>query len=294
MTLQSEGASASADGAHASCYLAEVRRFPVLERHEEIELARRWRERGDRNAADRLVISHLRLVAKIARGYRGYGLATSELISEGHVGLMHAVNRFDPELGFRFSTYAIWWIRAAIQEYVLRSWSLVRIGTTANQKKLFFSLRQAKSRIAALNDGELRPNQVEIISDRLGVAKRDVIEMNCRLGRDISLNAPMRDDDDAREWQDRLIDDAVSAETQVVEDQEAGIRRKGLREALAALNARERRILEGRHLAERPATLEELANEFGVSRERVRQIEVRAFEKIQKAVKRHVAAIEGA
>src|SRR5881392_1696552 len=273
-------------------YLEEIRRFPMLEPQEEYMLAKSWREHGDRNAAHRLVTSHLRLVAKIAMGYRGYGLPISEVISEGNVGLMQAVKRFEPEKGFRLATYAMWWIKAAIQEYVLRSWSLVKMGTTANQKKLFFNLRKAKSKISALEEGDLRPDQVQTIAKRLGVTEQDVIDMNRRLGGDASLNAPIREDGDSGEWQDWLADDSESQETLMAAHEELDNRRKALSSALGVLNVRERRIFEARRLADDPVTLEELAEEFGVSRERVRQIEVRAFEKVQKAVKNRVAAIE--
>jgi RNA polymerase sigma-32 factor len=273
-------------------YLEEIRRFPMLEPQEEYMLAKRWREHGDREAAHRLVTSHLRLVAKIAMGYRGYGLPISEVISEGNVGLMQAVKRFEPEKGFRLATYAMWWIKASIQEYILRSWSLVKMGTTANQKKLFFNLRKAKSKISALQDGDLRPDQVAIIAKRLGVTEQDVIEMNRRLGGDTSLNAPIRDDGDSGEWQDWLADDSASQETVLAEAEELDNRRKALSQALEVLNDRERRIFEARRLSDSPITLEELADEFGVSRERVRQIEVRAFEKVQKAVKNRVDAME--
>src|SRR5438105_15773953 len=273
-------------------YLEEIRRFPMLEPQEEFMLAKRWREHGDRNAAHKLVTSHLRLVAKIAMGYRGYGLPISEVISEGNVGLMQAVKRFEPDKGFRLATYAMWWIKAAIQEYILRSWSLVKMGTTADQKKLFFNLRKAKSRISALEEGDMRPDQVKLIAKRLGVTEQDVIDMNRRLGGDASLNAPIRDDGDSGEWQDWLVDDAPSAERILVENEEFDNRRKALGEALSVLNNRERRIFEARRLAEDPITLEQLAEEFGVSRERVRQIEVRAFEKVQSAVKHRVAAME--
>ncbi len=275
-----------------SRYLEEIRRFPMLEPQEEYMLAKSWREHGDRAAAHRLVTSHLRLVAKIAMGYRGYGLPISEVISEGNVGLMQAVKRFEPEKGFRLATYAMWWIKAAIQEYILRSWSLVKMGTTANQKKLFFNLRKAKSRISALDEGDLRPDQVKLIAKRLGVTEQDVVDMNRRLGGDVSLNAPIREDGDSGEWQDWLVDDSTSQETRLVESEESDNRRKALGEALTVLNDRERRIFEARRLADEPITLEELADEFGVSRERVRQIEVRAFEKVQKAVKNRVAAME--
>ncbi len=273
-------------------YLEEIRRFPMLEPQDEYMLAKRWREHGDRDAAHKLVTSHLRLVAKIAMGYRGYGLPISEVISEGNVGLMQAVKRFEPEKGFRLATYAMWWIKAAIQEYILRSWSLVKMGTTANQKKLFFNLRKAKSKIAALQEGDLRPDQVEVIAKRLGVAEQDVVEMNRRLGGDASLNAPIREDGDSGEWQDWLADDSESQETVMAAHEELDNRRKALSSALGVLNDRERRIFEARRLADDPVTLEELAEEFGVSRERVRQIEVRAFEKVQKAVKNKVAAME--
>ncbi len=273
-------------------YLEEIRRFPMLEPQEEYMLAKRWREHGDRAAAHRLVTSHLRLVAKIAMGYRGYGLPISEVISEGNVGLMQAVKRFEPEKGFRLATYAMWWIKAAIQEYILRSWSLVKMGTTANQKKLFFNLRKAKSRISALEEGDMRPDQVKLIAKRLGVTEQDVIDMNRRLGGDVSLNAPIREEGDSGEWQDWLVDESVSQESRLAESEEVDNRRKALGEALSVLNDRERRIFEARRLADDPITLEELADEFGVSRERVRQIEVRAFEKVQKAVKSRVAAME--
>jgi RNA polymerase sigma-32 factor len=275
-----------------SRYLEEIRRFPMLEPQEEYMLAKRWREHGDREAAHRLVTSHLRLVAKIAMGYRGYGLPISEVISEGNVGLMQAVKRFEPEKGFRLATYAMWWIKAAIQEYILRSWSLVKMGTTANQKKLFFNLRKAKSKISALDDGDMRPDQVKLIAKRLGVTEQDVIDMNRRLGGDASLNAPIREEGDAGEWQDWLVDDAPSQERVLAESEEFDNRRKALSAALSVLNERERRIFEARRLADEPITLEELAEEFGVSRERVRQIEVRAFEKVQKAVRSKVTAME--
>jgi RNA polymerase sigma-32 factor len=275
-----------------SRYLEEIRRFPMLEPHDEYMLAKRWREHGDREAAHKLVTSHLRLVAKIAMGYRGYGLPISEVVSEGNVGLMQAVKRFEPEKGFRLATYAMWWIKAAIQEYILRSWSLVKMGTTANQKKLFFNLRKAKSRISALEEGDLRPDQVQIIAKRLGVTEQDVIDMNRRLGGDASLNTPIREEGDAGEWQDWLVDDKVSQETTLADSEELDNRKKALTDALGVLNDRERRIFEARRLADEPVTLEDLAAEFQVSRERVRQIEVRAFEKVQKAVRNRVAAME--
>ena len=273
-------------------YLEEIRRFPMLEPQEEYMLAKCWREHGDRDAAHKLVTSHLRLVAKIAMGYRGYGLPISEVISEGNVGLMQAVKRFEPEKGFRLATYAMWWIKAAIQEYILRSWSLVKMGTTANQKKLFFNLRKAKSKISALEEGDMRPDQVKLIAKRLGVTEQDVVDMNRRLGGDVSLNAPIREDGDSGEWQDWLVDDVSDQEARLAESEEADNRRKALGEALTVLNERERRIFEARRLADDPITLEDLAAEFGVSRERVRQIEVRAFEKVQRAVKNRVAAME--
>src|SRR3984885_10854339 len=273
-------------------YLEEIRRFPMLEPQEEFMAAKRWREHGDRDAAHKLVTSHLRLVAKIAMGYRGYGLPISEVISEGNVGLMQAVKRFEPDKGFRLATYAMWWIKAAIQEYILRSWSLVKMGTTGNQKKLFFNLRKAKSRISALEEGDLRPDQVQLIAKRLGVTEQDVVDMNRRLGRHASLNTPIREDGDAGEWQDWLVDDHVSQESILAESEELDNRKKALTDALGVLNDRERRIFEARRLAEEPVTLEDLAAEFQVSRERVRQIEVRAFEKVQKAVRNRVAAIE--
>jgi RNA polymerase sigma-32 factor len=275
-----------------SRYLDEIRRFPMLEPQEEYMLAKHWREHGDRVAAHKLVTSHLRLVAKIAMGYRGYGLPIAEVISEGNVGLMQAVKRFEPEKGFRLATYAMWWIKAAIQEYILRSWSLVKMGTTANQKKLFFNLRKAKSRISALDEGDMRPDQVKLIAKRLGVTEQDVIDMNRRLGGDASLNAPIREDGDSGEWQDWLIDERDSQEANLVASEEMDNRRTALSDALEVLNDRERRIFEARRLADEPVTLEDLAVEFGVSRERVRQIEVRAFEKVQKAVKNRVAAME--
>jgi len=283
--------SVTAEGG-LSRYLEEIRRFPMLEPQEEYMLAKSWREHGDRDAAHKLVTSHLRLVAKIAMGYRGYGLPISEVISEGNVGLMQAVKRFEPEKGFRLATYAMWWIKAAIQEYILRSWSLVKMGTTANQKKLFFNLRKAKSKISALGEGDLRPDQVKIIAKRLGVTEKDVVDMNRRLGGDTSLNAPIRDDGDSGEWQDWLADDSAGQEEILAAQEEMDNRRAALTQALAVLNDRERRIFEARRLADEPITLEELAEEFGVSRERVRQIEVRAFEKVQKAVKNRVASME--
>jgi len=274
----------SAEGG-LSRYLAEIRRFPMLEPQEEYMLAKRWREHGDRDAAQKLVTSHLRLVAKIAMGYRGYGLPIGEVISEGNVGLMQAVKKFEPDKGFRLATYAMWWIRASIQEYILRSWSLVKMGTTAAQKKLFFNLRKAKSQISAFQDGDLRPEQVSEIATKLGVLNEEVISMNRRLsGPDASLNAPLRVDGDS-EWQDWLEDEgAVSQETQVADKQERSIRMSLLESAMSELTDRERHILTERRLKDDPTTLEDLATHYGVSRERVRQIEVRAFEKLQKSM----------
>jgi len=266
-------------------YLQDIRKFPMLEQDEEYMLAKTWRERGDVDAAHKLVTSHLRLVAKIAMGYRGYGLPVSELISEGNVGMMQAVKRFDPERGFRLATYAMWWIRASIQEYILRSWSLVKMGTTAAQKKLFFNLRRAKSQLQALEDGDLKPEHVKAIATKLGVSEDDVVSMNRRLGGDSSLNAPLRADaDSGGEWQDWLVDDGPDQEELLAENEELVRRREYLSSALETLNDRERRIFEARRLAEEPLTLEDLSGEFGVSRERIRQIEVRAFEKVQKVV----------
>jgi RNA polymerase sigma-32 factor len=273
-------------------YLEEIRRVPMLEPQDEFMLAKRWREDGDHEAAHKLVNSHLRLVAKIAMGYRGYGLPISELISEGNVGLMQAVKRFEPEKGFRLATYAMWWIKAAIQEYILRSWSLVKMGTSANQKKLFFNLRKAKSKISVLDGGDLRSDQVKLIARRLGVTEQDVVDMNRRLGGDVSLDAPIRKDGDSGEWQDWLVDEHADQETTLAASEEFGGRRKALASALSGLNDRERRIFEARRLAEEPITLKALADEFGISRERVRQIGVRAFEKVQKSVKKRVAVME--
>jgi RNA polymerase sigma-32 factor len=269
-----------------SRYLSEIRKFPMLAKEEEFMLAKRWREHQDFDSARQLVNSHLRLVAKIAMGYRGYGLPIEEVISEGNVGLMQAVKKFEPDKGFRLATYAMWWIRASIQEYILRSWSLVKMGTTAAQKKLFFNLRKAKSEISALEEGDLHPDQVRQIATKLGVLDEEVISMNRRLaGPDASLNAPLRADSE-NEWQDWLADDnAVSQETQLAEDEEKSIRMGLLEEAMTELTDRERHILTQRRLRDDPTTLEELASQYGVSRERVRQIEVRAFEKLQKAMR---------
>src|SRR5262245_41445947 len=273
-------------------YLEEIRRAPMLKPHEEHMLAKRWRGHGDHEAAHKLANSHLRLVARIATGYRGYGLPISELISEGNAGLMQAVKRFKPDKGFRLATYATWWIKAAIQEYILRSWSLVRMGTMANQKKLFFNLRKVKTKISALDEGDMRPDQVQLIARRLGATRTEVICMNRRLGGDVSLNAPICEDGHSSEWQDWLVDDISDQETRMAESEESDNRRRALGEALSALNDRERRIFEARRLAEEPITLKELADEFGVSRERVRQIGVCAFEKVQKSVKNRVAVME--
>lgn len=272
-------------------YLNEIRRFPMLEPQEEYMLAKRWSEHEDPAAAHKLVTSHLRLVAKIAMGYRGYGLPVGEVISEGNVGLMQAVKRFEPDKGFRLATYAMWWIRASIQEYILRSWSLVKMGTTASQKKLFFNLRKAKSQISALEEGDLRPEQVALIATKLGVPAQDVVDMNRRMSGDASLNAPLREEGEG-EWQDWLIDESASQENILADHEESNNRLGALHHALQVLNDRERRIFEARRLAEEPMTLEALSDEFNISRERVRQIEVRAFEKVQAAVKADVAKIE--
>ena len=282
--------SVGRDG-NLSTYLAQIRRFPMLEPEEEYMLATRWRDREDTEAAHRLVTSHLRLVAKIAMGYRGYGLPVAELISEGNVGMMQAVKRFDPERGFRLATYAMWWIRASIQEYILHSWSLVKMGTTAAQKKLFFNLRKMKSRLDALEEGDLSPDNVKKIATELKVSEEEVINMNRRLAApDNSLNAPLRNDGESGgEWQDWLVDEnQESQETIVADREELQIRQAMLAEAMKMLNPRERRILTERRLQEEPQTLEELSQEYGISRERVRQIEVRAFEKLQKAMKNMV------
>jgi len=273
-------------------YFEQIRRFPMLGREEERMLAKRWREHADRDAVYRLVTSHLRLVTKIARGYRGYELPISELIAEGNIGLLQAVERFAPEKDFRLATYAAWWIKAAIQEYILRSWSLVKMGTTANQRKLFFNLRKAKSKISALDEGDMRRDQVTLIAKQLGVTETDVVDMNRRLDGDVSLNATIRDDGDSGEWVDWLIDESADQETVFAASEEFNHRRKALAEALSALEGRDRRIFEGRRLGGDPIPLAELAAEFGVSGERVRQIEMRAFEKVQKAVKNRVALFE--
>ena len=280
---QSVSTLPSIDGGLSS-YLTEIRKFPMLEPDEEFMLAKRFTEHSDAEAAHRLVTSHLRLVAKIAMGYRGYGLPIGEVVSEGNVGLMQAVKRFDPDKGFRLATYAMWWIKASIQEYILRSWSLVKMGTTANQKRLFFNLRKVKGKISALEDGDLKPEQVTEIATRLNVSEEEVISMNRRLGGDSSLNATVRQDAESLEWQDWLVDESDSQERMLIDSEEKDNRRTMLMESLDVLNDRERRIFEARRLSDDPLTLEELSQEFGVSRERVRQIEVRAFEKVQEAV----------
>ena len=265
-------------------YLEEIRRFPVLQPEEEYGLAKQWRENHDRDAAQKLVSSHLRLVAKLAMRFRGYGLPISEVISEGNVGLMQAVRRFEPDKGFRFSTYAMWWIKAAIQEYVIGSWSLVKIGTTPKQRRLFYNLRKVKTQIAVLDDVNLRSDQVMIIAARLGVGEQDVVDMNGRLFGDVSLNAPIREEGDNGERQDFLVSESDSQEHVLVQSDELDARRKMLAEALTVLNDRERRIFEARRLVEKPSAFDELAEQFCVSRERVRQIDLRAFEKVQKAI----------
>jgi RNA polymerase sigma-32 factor len=268
-----------------SRYLQEIRKFPMLTQENEYMLARAWREHGDTDAAHQLVTSHLRLVAKIAMGYRGYGLPLGELISEGNVGMMQAVKRFDPDKGFRLATYAMWWIRASIQEYVLRSWSLVKMGTTAAQKKLFFNLRRVKGQIEAIEEGDLKPENVAEIARRLGVSEDEVVTMNRRLtAPDSSLNAPLRDESDS-EWQDMLVDEDMDQEERLVEADEMSLRQQLLADAMSVLNDREKHILTERRLKDEPATLEDLSQEYNISRERVRQIEVRAFEKLQKAMK---------
>jgi RNA polymerase sigma-32 factor len=271
-------------------YLQEIRKFPMLDADEEYMLAKRWREHGDTEAAHRLVTSHLRLVAKIAMGYRGYGLPINELISEGNVGMMQAVKRFDPDRGFRLATYAMWWIRAAIQEYILHSWSLVKMGTTAAQKKLFFNLRKLKGQLQAIEEGDMSPENVKKIAQELDVSEDEVVSMNRRLASpDHSLNAPLRIDGEG-EWQDWLVDERESQEAALAEREELSKRRKLLTHAMKSLNERERNILTERRLKDEPTTLEDLSKEYGISRERVRQIEVRAFEKLQKSIRN--AAIE--
>jgi RNA polymerase sigma-32 factor len=283
--------TASSPEGSLSRYLNEIRKFPLLEQSEEYMLAKRFNEHGDTEAAEKLVTSHLRLVAKIAMGYRGYGLPIGEVISEGNVGLMQSVKKFDPEKGFRLATYAMWWIRASIQEYILRSWSLVKMGTTAAQKKLFFNLRKVKGQMKALEDGDLRPENVTAIATRLGVTEDEVISMNRRMsGPDSSLNAPLRSDTES-EWQDFLTDDSADQETMLAERDEMDERHELLQLALGELTDREKAIIQARRLKDDPETLEELSTQFGVSRERVRQIEVRAFEKLQKAMKAGVASL---
>jgi len=283
----------SPDG-NLSRYLDQIRTFPMLEPGEEYMLAKSWKEKGDVKAAHKLVTSHLRLVAKIAMGYRGYGLPVADLISEGNLGMMHAVKKFEPEKGFRLATYAMWWIKAAIQEYILRSWSLVKIGTTAGQKKLFFNLRRIKGQIQAIDDGDLKPEHVTQIANRLDVSEREVISMNQRMaGNDRSLNVPLsREGEGTGEWQDWLEDDSADQETTFAEVEEYNARRDLMAGAMLDLNTREQRILEARCLTEPPLTLEDLATEFGVSRERIRQIEVRAFEKLQKAVRDKASTLQ--
>lgn len=279
--------SITAGEAGLNRYLDEIRKFPMLEPQEEYMLAKRYSEHGDRDAAHRLVTSHLRLVAKIAIGYRGYGLPICEVVSEGNVGLMQAVKKFDPERGFRLATYAMWWIKASIQEYILRSWSLVKMGTTANQKRLFFNLRRLKGRIQAIDDGDLKPEHVTEIATKLNVSEEEVVSMNRRLSGDASLNAPIKaSEGDSGQWQDWLVDDHDSQEDVLIEQDELDTRRRMLSKAMSVLNDRERRIFEARRLAEDPVTLEDLSAEFDISRERVRQIEVRAFEKVQDAVRK--------
>ncbi|MES2292387.1 MAG: RNA polymerase sigma factor RpoH [Pseudomonadota bacterium] len=289
--MSSRGLPALSSDAGLSRYLSEIRKFPLLTPEDEFMFAKRLKEHGDPEAARRLVTSHLRLVAKIAMGYRGYGLPVSEIVSEGNVGLMQAVKRFDPDKGFRLATYAMWWIRAAIQEYVLRSWSMVKMGTTAAQKKLFFNLRKAKSNIGAIEEGDLTPDHTVKLADQLGVTEREVTEMNRRLsGPDSSLNAPLRSESES-EWQDWLADDTMDQETRLAEREERGDRHVALTSALDTLSERERDIIQERRLKDEPATLEELSQKYGVSRERVRQIEVRAFEKLQAAMQpRQIAA----
>jgi len=282
--MSSRGLPALSSDAGLSRYLSEIRKFPLLTPEDEFMFAKRLKEHGDPEAARRLVTSHLRLVAKIAMGYRGYGLPISEIVSEGNIGLMQAVKRFDPDKGFRLATYAMWWIRAAIQEYVLRSWSMVKLGTTAAQKKLFFNLRKAKSNIGAIEEGDLTPAHTAKLADQLGVTEREVTDMNRRLsGPDSSLNAPLRSESE-NEWQDWLADDTMDQETRLAEREELGDRHALLSNAMDTLTERERDIIQARRLQEDPATLEDLSQKYGVSRERVRQIEVRAFEKLQKAM----------
>jgi RNA polymerase sigma-32 factor len=287
--MSSRGLPALQGEGGLSRYLSEIRKFPLLEPEEEYMAAKAWKEHQDPDAAKKLITSHLRLVAKIAMGYRGYGLPVSEIVAEGNVGLMQAVKRFEPDKGFRLATYAMWWIRAAIQEYILRSWSLVKLGTTAAQKKLFFNLRKAKTKINAIEEGDLTPEHTAEIATKLGVTKDEVISMNRRLsGPDSSLNAPLRSESES-EWQDWLQDDTLDQETRLAETEELGERHNLLTDAMGELTEREREIIQARRLAEEPATLEELSQKYGVSRERVRQIEVRAFEKLQQKMKQSLS-----
>jgi RNA polymerase sigma-32 factor len=283
--MSSRGLPVLSGEAGLSRYLTEIRKFPLLSPEDEYMFAKRWKEHEDPEAARRMVTSHLRLVAKIAMGYRGYGLPVSEIVSEGNVGLMQAVKRFDPDRGFRLATYAMWWIRASIQEYVLRSWSMVKMGTTAAQKKLFFNLRKAKNNIGAIEEGDLTPAHTATLADQLGVTQTEVTDMNRRLsGGDASLNAPLRSESES-EWQDWLADETVDQETRLAEREEMGDRHDLLVNAMKDLTDRERDIIEARRLRDEPSTLEELSQKYGVSRERVRQIEVRAFEKLQRGMK---------
>jgi RNA polymerase sigma-32 factor len=292
--MSGRGLPALSGEAGLSRYLTEIRKFPLLSPEDEFMFAKRWQEHEDPEAARKLVTSHLRLVAKIAMGYRGYGLPVSEIVSEGNVGLMQAVKRFDPDKGFRLATYAMWWIRASIQEYVLRSWSMVKMGTTAAQKKLFFNLRKAKNNIGAIEEGDLTPEHVATLSDQLGVTATEVTEMNRRLsGGDASLNAPLRAEGES-EWQDWLADDTADQETRLAEREELGDRHDLLVGAMQDLTERERDIIQARRLQDEPATLEELSQKYGVSRERVRQIEVRAFEKLQRGMKAAMNRTPGA
>jgi len=288
--MSSRGLPVLSGEAGLSRYLSEIRKFPLLSLEDEYMFAKRWQQHQDPEAARRLVTSHLRLVAKIAMGYRGYGLPVSEIVSEGNVGLMQAVKRFDPDKGFRLATYAMWWIRASIQEYVLRSWSMVKMGTTAAQKKLFFNLRKAKNNIGAIEEGDLTPEHVATLSDQLGVTPAEVTDMNRRLsGGDASLNAPLRSESES-EWQDWLADDTADQETRLAEREEMSDRHELLMDAMKDLTDRERDIIQARRLQDEPATLEELSQKYGVSRERVRQIEVRAFEKLQRGMKSAMSA----
>jgi RNA polymerase sigma-32 factor len=279
--IRGRSALAPAARPSGSSYLGDIRRFPILERETEYQLAKRWREHGDRKAADQIITSHLRLAAKIATGYRGYGLPLAEIVSEGNVGLMKALDRFEPDKGYRFATYAVWWIRASIQDYVLRSWSIVKIGSTTAQRRLFFKLRTAKAKIMALDNSDLHPEQLRLIATTLGVTDQDVVDMNRRMGGDASLNASIRHEENSGEWIDHLADEAPSPEAIVVEQNEMDHRRKVLRRAIGLLNDRERRIFEARHLIDKPKTFENLAAELNVSCERIRQIEAQAFRKVQ-------------